>query len=69
MKFISRYDLDKTCLTDDVFVTDDMLLRYSKDLLEGFTLQKIKYEAERIKEYLRAVDEHYKRNVCPCHGI
>ena len=34
-------------------------------LLEGFTLQKIRIEVGTIKEYIRAVNEHYKKHRLP----
>ena len=65
LKFISRYDLGNRYLTDDVIVTDEILLRYVNYLLEGFTLQKIKIEVGTIKGYMRAVNEHYKKHRLP----
>ena len=38
LKIMSRYDLGNHYLTDDVIVTDEILLRYVNYLLEGFTL-------------------------------
>ena len=52
LKLISRYDLGNRYLTDDVIVTDDILLRYVNHLLKGFTLQKIRIEVGTIKGYL-----------------
>ena len=65
MRFISRYDLGNRYLTEDVIVTDEILLRYVNHLLEGFTLQKIRIEVGTIKGYMRAVNENYKKHRLP----
>ena len=56
MKIISGYDVRSSYLTDDVIVTDDILLRYVNCLLEEFTLQKITIKVETTKGYMRAVN-------------
>ena len=41
------------------------MLRYVNFLLERFTIQKIKIEVSTIKGYMRAVNDHYRKNRMP----
>ena len=48
-------------LTNDVAVTDNIMEKYVVYLLEGFTLQGKKIQADTIDGYMKCVNEHYRK--------
>ena len=61
--FVNTYNFCDTYLTNDHRVISDVFGTYTTFLLEGFTIKTdSKIMVQTIREYLLAVNEHYKAN-------
>ena len=61
--FVNKYSFCDKYLTNDRRVINDVFGTYTAFLLEGFTIRiDSKIVVQTIREYLLAVNEHYKAN-------